>query len=58
MSDNKAKSKETSAAKENEPKKIGDEPIIVFDNVTKVYTLYKNSREQFCALFYNSKKFR
>ena len=58
MSDNKAKSKERSAAKENEPKKIGDEPIIVFDNVTKVYTLYKNSREQFCALFYNSKKFK
>ena len=34
------------------------EPIIVFDKVTKVYTLYKNSREQFAALFYNSKKFK
>lgn len=35
-----------------------EEPIIVFDNVSKVYTLYKNSREQFMALFYNSKKFK
>ena len=34
------------------------EPIIVFDKVSKVYTLYKNSREQFVALFYNSKKFK
>ena len=34
------------------------EPIIVFDKVSKVYTLYKNSREQFAALFYNSKKFK
>ena len=34
------------------------EPIIVFNDVTKVYTLYKNSREQFMALFYNSKKFK
>ena len=34
------------------------EPIIVFDKVSKVYTLYRNSREQFAALFYNSKKFK
>ena len=34
------------------------EPIIVFDKVSKVYTLYKNSREQFAALFYNSKRFK
>ncbi len=33
-------------------------PIISFSNVTKVYTLYKNSREQFVALFHNSKKFK
>lgn len=58
MSDEKAKNKETSAAEKIEPEKTGDEPIIVFDNVTKVYTLYKNSREQFLALFYNSKKFK
>lgn len=35
-----------------------DEPIIEFENVTKVYTLYKNSREQFVALFHKSKKFK
>jgi len=34
------------------------EPIIVFKNVSKVYTLYRNSREQFAALFYDSKKFK
>ena len=34
------------------------EPIITFDNVTKVYTLYKNSREQFKALFIKSKKYK
>ncbi len=34
------------------------EPIIMFNDVTKVYTLYKNSREQFMALFYDSKKFK
>lgn len=34
------------------------EPIIVFKNVTKIYTLYRNSREQFTALFYQSKKFK
>ncbi len=38
-------------------KKLG-KPIITFRNVTKIYTLYKNSREQFFALFYNSKKFK
>ncbi len=34
------------------------EPIITFRNVTKVYTLYRNSREQFKALFINSKKYK
>ena len=34
------------------------EPIIIFDEVTKVYTLYRSSREQFYALFHNSKKFK
>lgn len=33
------------------------EPIIEFKDVTKVYTLYKNSKEQFAALFFRSKKF-
>lgn len=31
-------------------------PIIEFKNVSKTYTLYKSSREQFSALFYHSKK--
>lgn len=31
-------------------------PIIEFENVSKTYTLYKSSREQFAALFYRSKK--
>ena len=39
------------------PKKVYEgEPIIKFDNVSKVYTLYRSSREQFAALFYQSKK--
>lgn len=33
-------------------------PIIVFENVSKIYTLYRNSREQFSALFYRSKKLK
>lgn len=33
-------------------------PIISFDKVSKVYTLYRNSREQFGALFYRSKKLK
>lgn len=37
---------------------VQEEAIIVFNKVSKVYTLYKNSREQFAALFYNSKKFK
>lgn len=41
-----------------EAKEVGDQPIIVFKDVTKVYTLYRNSREQFCALFHDSKKFK
>lgn len=32
------------------------EPIIVFDNVTKEYTLYKNDQERFRALFFKNKK--
>ena len=35
-----------------------EKPIIVFDNVSKIYTLYRNSREQFSALFYRSKKLK
>ena len=31
-------------------------PIIEFKNVSKTYTLYKSSREQFSASFYHSKK--
>ena len=34
------------------------EPIIEFNNVTKIYTLYKNSREQFKALFIKSRKYK
>lgn len=34
------------------------EPIIEFQNVTKIYTLYKNSREQFKSLFFKSKKLK
>ncbi len=32
------------------------EPIIVFNNVTKEYTLYKNDQERFRALFFKNKK--
>ncbi len=35
-----------------------DKPIIAFNNVSKIYTLYRSSREQFCALFYRSKKLK
>lgn len=34
------------------------EPIIVFENVYKTYNLYKDSREQFMALFHKSKKIK
>lgn len=34
------------------------EPIVVFDSVSKIYTLYRSSREQFAALFHESKKLR
>ncbi|MBQ8133390.1 MAG: ABC transporter ATP-binding protein [Clostridia bacterium] len=44
--------------KETEIAKQSEEPIIEFKNVTKVYTLYKNSREQFKALFFKSKKYK
>ncbi|MBQ2943384.1 MAG: ABC transporter ATP-binding protein [Ruminococcus sp.] len=32
------------------------EPIIIFNNVTKEYTLYKNDQERFRALFFKNKK--
>lgn len=32
-----------------------NEPIISFKNVSKIYTLYKNSKAQFLALFYKGK---
>ncbi len=35
-----------------------EEPVIVFKNVSKVYTLYRNNKEQFLALFHQSKKLR
>jgi len=34
------------------------EPVIVFRDVSKVYTLYRNNKEQFLALFHQSKKLR
>lgn len=33
-----------------------NKPIVVFENVYKTYNLYKDSKEQFLALFYKSKK--
>ena len=49
--------KPTAKPTENKPKKVYEgEPIIKFENVSKVYTLYRSSREQFAALFYESKK--
>lgn len=33
-----------------------NQPVIIFENVSKVYTLYKNSKAQFVALFYKSPK--
>lgn len=38
---------------------MAEEPIIVFENVTKEYTLYKNDADRFKALFFkprNAKK--
>ncbi len=35
-----------------------NEPIIEFKNVSKVYTLYKDSKQQFIALFVKLKKFK
>lgn len=32
---------------------MAEEPIIVFENVTKEYTLYKNDADRFKALFLN-----
>ena len=34
------------------------QPAVVFDHVTKEYTLYKDNKEQFLALFYHSKKLK
>ena len=47
---------EANTVKEINEKSVKEEPIIVFKDVTKEYTLYRNSREQFAALFYRSKK--
>ncbi len=47
---------ETNNAKATAPAAEEEAPIIVFRDVTKEYTLYRNSREQFAALFYRSKK--
>ena len=35
-----------------------DAPVIEFRDVSKTYTLYRNNREQFYALFHQSKKLR
>ena len=34
------------------------QPAVIFDHVTKEYTLYRDNKEQFVALFYRSKKLR
>ena len=54
MSENKEIKKEADDRIINEADE--NKPIISFKNVSKVYTLYRNSREQFAALFYRSKK--
>ena len=56
MSESKRTDKETEEKKETAEKTDEDRPIISFKNVSKIYTLYRNSREQFAALFYSSKK--
>lgn len=35
-----------------------NEPVIEFRNVSKTYTLYRSSKEQFISLFYRSKKLK
>ena len=35
-----------------------DEPIIVFDHVSKLYTLYKNDKERFISLFHRKKSLK
>ena len=52
--DNDIMSENTAVKTENQNEK----PIISFQHVSKVYTLYRNSREQFSALFYRSKKLK
>ena len=56
--DKKHQKDDANSIMSTEAKEVGDQPIIVFRDVTKVYTLYRNSREQFCALFHDSKKFK
>ena len=34
------------------------QPIIEINHVTKIYTLYKNNREQFLSIFYRSPKLK
>ncbi len=41
-----------------EKKSDSDEPIIEFKNVSKIYTLYKDSKQQFIALFLKLKSFK
>lgn len=33
-----------------------NEPVIIFDHVSKIYKLYKSDKERFLSLFYHSKK--
>ena len=35
-----------------------DQPIIVFDHVSKLYTLYKNDKERFLSLFHRKKSLK
>ena len=34
------------------------QPAVIFDHVTKEYTLYKDNKEQFLALFYRPKNLK
>ena len=35
-----------------------EEAVIIFDNVTKIYKLYRNDRERFMSLFSKKKKYK
>ena len=35
-----------------------NEPIIIFDHVSKIYTLYRSDKERFFSLFYRSKRLK